>query len=44
MNELQQAYDRIMRPIEDCMIRSIWRIVRNAQDAEDAMQDSLLTV
>jgi RNA polymerase sigma-70 factor (ECF subfamily) len=26
------------------MIRSIWRIVRNPQDAEDAMQDALLTI
>ena len=44
MNDLQQTYDRIIRPIEDRMIRSIWRIVRNPQDAEDAMQDALLTV
>lgn len=26
------------------MIRSIWRIVRNRQDAEDAMQEALLTI
>lgn len=26
------------------MIRSIWRIVRDPQDAEDAMQDALLTI
>jgi len=44
MSDLQQTYDRIIRPIEDRMIRSIWRIVRNPQDAEDAMQDALLVV
>lgn len=44
MNDSQQAYDRIVRPIEDRMIRSIWRIVRNPQDAEDAMQEALLTI
>ena len=44
MSDLQRVYDRIIRPIEDRMIRSIWRIVRNPQDAEDAMQEALLTV
>ncbi len=44
MTDLQQTYDRIIRPIEDRMIRSIWRIVRNPQDAEDAMQDALVIV
>jgi RNA polymerase sigma-70 factor (ECF subfamily) len=44
MNDLQQTYDQIVRPIEDRMIRSIWRVVRNPQDAEDAMQDALVTV
>lgn len=44
MNDLQQTYDRIVRPIEDRMIRSIWRIVRDSQDAEDAMQDALVII
>ncbi len=44
MSDLQQTYERIIRPIEDRMIRSIWRIVRNPQDAEDAMQDALVIV
>lgn len=44
MNDVQRAYDRIIRPIEDRMIRSIWRIVRSPQDAEDAMQEALLTI
>jgi len=44
MNESQEAYDRILRPIEDRMIQSIWRIVRDSQDAEDALQNALVTV
>jgi RNA polymerase sigma factor (sigma-70 family) len=44
MNDQQAVYDRIIAPIEDRMIRSIWRIVRNPQDAEDAMQNALLTI
>lgn len=44
MNESQEAYDRILRPIEDRMIQSIWRIVRDSQDAEDALQNALVTI
>lgn len=44
MNESQSIYDRIIGPIEEQMIRSIGRIVRNRQDAEDAMQDALMTI
>jgi RNA polymerase sigma-70 factor, ECF subfamily len=44
MTDLPQNYDRIIAPIEDRMIRSIWRIVRNRQDAEDAMQEALLVI
>jgi RNA polymerase sigma-70 factor, ECF subfamily len=44
MNEFPIEYERIIAPIEGQMIRSIWRIVRHAQDAEDAMQNALLSV
>jgi RNA polymerase sigma-70 factor (ECF subfamily) len=44
MNEAQEAYDRILDPIQDRMIQSIWRIVRNSQDAEDALQNALVTI
>jgi len=44
MSDAQQAYDRMVRPLEDRMIRSIWRIVRHPDDAEDAMQEALLTI
>jgi RNA polymerase sigma factor (sigma-70 family) len=38
------AYVEIIGPIEDQMIRSIWRIVHNEQDAEDALQNALATL
>jgi len=44
MNDRQPEYDRIIGPIEGRMIKSIWRIVRNSADADDAMQDALLTI
>ena len=37
-------YDEIIRPIEDQMMRSIWRIVRSPDDAEDALQEALSVV
>lgn len=44
MNRLTDFYERIIEPIEDRMIRSIWRITRDGQDAEDAMQDALVRI
>jgi RNA polymerase sigma-70 factor (ECF subfamily) len=44
MNEPYGTYDRIIAPIEAQMIRSIWQIVRNRQDAEDTMQNALLAI
>jgi RNA polymerase sigma-70 factor, ECF subfamily len=44
MNEPPSAYETIIGPIEDRMIRAIWRIVRDAHDAEDAMQNALATI
>lgn len=40
----QDEYEQIIAPIEQGMITSIWGIVRNADDAEEAMQDALLTI
>jgi RNA polymerase sigma-70 factor (ECF subfamily) len=42
MTDPQREYDQLVAPIEDRMIRSIWRIVRNQADAEDAMQEALV--
>jgi RNA polymerase sigma factor (sigma-70 family) len=38
------SYDALVRPIQDQMLRSIWRIVRVAEDAEDALQDALTVI
>jgi len=44
MNDRQQEYQRLIAPIEDRMMRSVWRIVRDPDDTEDAFQEALLTV
>ena len=38
------AYERFIRPIEDRMLRSIGRIVRNVDRAEDALQDVMAKI
>jgi len=37
-------YDLLVRPMEGRMMRSIWRIVRHREAAEDALQDSLAII
>jgi RNA polymerase sigma factor (sigma-70 family) len=44
MNDSDAFYRRFIEPIEDRMIRSIWRITRDGSAAEDAMQNALLAV
>ena len=44
MNDRQQEYQRLIAPIEDRMMRAVWRIVREPDDTEDAFQEALLTV
>jgi RNA polymerase sigma-70 factor (ECF subfamily) len=44
LNHSDGFYEQIIEPIEDRMIRSVWRITRNAQDAEDAMQNALVQI
>ena len=44
MHTPDDFYNRFIEPIEDRMIRSVWRITRKTQDAEDAMQTALLVV
>ena len=41
MNEAQSEYERWMRPIEERLMRTVWRIVRDPDDAEDAFQQAL---
>jgi len=37
-------YDELIAPLEATMMRSIWRIVRNADLAEDSLQDALAII
>jgi RNA polymerase sigma factor (sigma-70 family) len=37
-------YDSLVRPIENQMIRSVWRIVRDPDDADDAFQEATATI
>ncbi len=37
-------YDELIAPMEATMMRSIWRVVRNADLAEDCLQDALAVV
>jgi RNA polymerase sigma factor (sigma-70 family) len=44
MNGSDSLYQQLIEPIEHRMIRSVWWITRNAQDAEDAMQNALMAI
>ena len=37
-------YDELIAPMEAAMMRSIWRIVRNVDLAEDTLQDALAII
>lgn len=41
MSTLPGDYERIIRPIEQQIMRSVWRITQNAADADDAFQESM---
>jgi RNA polymerase sigma factor (sigma-70 family) len=44
MDQRKLAYERLVAPIEAQMIRSIWRVVRDPDEAQDALQDALVTM
>jgi RNA polymerase sigma-70 factor, ECF subfamily len=44
LNSDSSNYEALVRPHEDQMLRSIWRITRVAEDAEDALQESLTII
>ena len=44
MKDQRPEYERLIAPISDRMIRVVWRIVRDPDEAEDAFQEALLTV
>jgi RNA polymerase sigma-70 factor, ECF subfamily len=40
----RMIYDELIAPLEAMMMRSIWRVVRNADLAEDCLQDALAVI
>jgi len=44
MNDRQREYAQLIAPIEDRMVRAVWRISRDPNDAEDAFQEALLAI
>jgi len=44
MNDRQQEYERLIAPIEDRMMRTVWRVIRDPNEVDDAFQEALLTV
>jgi RNA polymerase sigma factor (sigma-70 family) len=44
MRDRQQEYERLIAPVEERMMRAVWRVLRDPNDAEDALQEALLTI
>jgi RNA polymerase sigma-70 factor (ECF subfamily) len=44
MTDDRKIYDEMIAPLEAMMMRSIWQIVRNADLAEDSLQDALAII
>ena len=44
MKQREFDFDSLIRPMEARMMRSIWRIVRQREAAEDALQDALTVI
>ena len=44
MSQMDREYERLVAPIEDQMMRSIWRVTQNSDDAEEAFQQALTAI
>ncbi len=44
MKSSEADYERLILPIEERMTRSVWRILRDPDRADDALQDALATI
>ncbi len=44
MDGNHRLYQRLIEPIENQMIRSVWRIAQDPDDFDDAFQDALATI
>ena len=39
-----EEYERVVRPVEDEMLRAVWSITQDPHDAEEALQSALCTI
>lgn len=44
MSDQQSEYTTLIQPVEEQMMRTVWRVTRDPDDAEDAFQEALLTI
>jgi RNA polymerase sigma-70 factor (ECF subfamily) len=44
MDDRQSDFERLISPIEERMMRCVWRIVRDPEDADDAFQEALAKI
>jgi RNA polymerase sigma-70 factor (ECF subfamily) len=44
VEDWEGIYEELIAPMESRMMRSIWRVVRNSELAEDTLQDALATI
>ena len=44
VTDKKRVYEQLVTPVESQMMRTIWRVVRHPQLAEDTLQESLTTV
>jgi RNA polymerase sigma-70 factor, ECF subfamily len=44
MDHRQLAYERLIAPLEARMMRTVWGIVREPDEAQDALQEALATI
>lgn len=44
LQDAYAEYDRLIAPIEDKMLKAIWRVTRNGEDAEEALRIALATI
>lgn len=41
MSHADSTYEQLIKPIESRMIQTVWRVLRDPDDADDAMQEAL---
>ena len=44
MDNEHSEYEKLIKPIENQMIKSVWRITRDPDDADDALQEALTSI